>query len=64
MARLDYDLDNFSGTNSRRTRYDIFVNGVLKFHDVTDRDCDTLCDRLERQYSQYITDFELEVKEL
>lgn len=62
--RLDYDEDNFFGRQGRGQRYDIFVNGILEFHDVCDSECDVLCDRLERQYSRYVEPYEIEVKEI
>lgn len=34
MARLDYDIDNFSGRWSRGTRYDIEVNGNPYYTDI------------------------------
>lgn len=34
MARLDYDIDNFSGRWSRGTRYDIELNGRVYYRDV------------------------------
>lgn len=50
MARLDYDIDNFSGNNGRGTRYDIAEEAVNR-----------LCEEMERKPWLYSN---IEVKEL
>lgn len=49
MARLDYDIDNFSGCNSRGTRYDIIADGYVVYHDVCEEAVDRLCEEMERK---------------
>lgn len=53
MARLDLDIDNFSGSNGRGTRYDIKANGVVLYHDVSDEDVDWLCSEMQRKSYLY-----------
>ena len=48
MTRLDYNEDNFFGTESRGTRYDIYVDGNLYFQDVNEAEVDRLCETYER----------------
>lgn len=60
MTRLDYNEDNFFGTESRGTRYDIYVDGVLHYSKVTDRECDHLCEDFIRMGYDYDN---IEVKE-
>lgn len=61
MARLDYDEDNFSGTQGRGTRYDIIADGYVVYHDVAEESVDRLCEEMERQPWLYK---DIEVKEL
>lgn len=49
MARLDYDEDNFSGTQGHGTRYDIIADGVVVYHDIPEESVDRLCEELERK---------------
>lgn len=49
-TRLDYDEDNFSGTQSRGTRYDICSDGDCIYHDVPEEVVDRLADEVERKY--------------
>lgn len=49
MARLDYDIDNFSGLNGRGTRYDIMANGCVVYHDIPEDVVDRLCSEMERK---------------
>ena len=49
MTRLDYDIDNFSGTNGRGTRYDIVSDGEVIYHDVAEEEVDRLCEEMERK---------------
>jgi hypothetical protein len=49
MTRLDYNEDNFFGTESRGTRYDIYVDGNLYFQDVNETEVDRLCETYERK---------------
>lgn len=49
-TRLDYDEDNFSGTQSRGARYDICSDGYCVYHDVPEEVVDRLADEVERQY--------------
>ena len=50
MARLDYDMDNFSGRWSRGTRYDIELNGNPYHEDVPEDVVDKLARELEEKY--------------
>lgn len=61
MARLDYDIDNFSGQNGRGTRYDILSDGCVIYHDVSEEEVDRLCLEMARKPYLY---GEVEVKEL
>ena len=61
MARLDYDEDNFSGTQGRGTRYDILADGCVIYHDIPEESVDRLCEQMERQPWLYSN---IEVKEL
>lgn len=47
MTRLDYDIDNFSGNNSRGIRYDIYANGVIEYSDVSEDEVDALVREME-----------------
>ena len=47
MARLDYDIDNFSGQQSRGTRYDITSDGAVIYHDVPEEAVDRLCEDMQ-----------------
>lgn len=49
MARLDYDIDNFSGNYSRGTRYDILDDGCVIYHDVSEDEVDKLCEQMEQK---------------
>jgi len=49
MARLDYDEDNFSGTQGRGTRYDIIANGIVEYHDIPEESVDQLCREMENK---------------
>lgn len=62
MARLDYNEDNFFGTEGRGTRYNIRVNGQLAYSDVCDSEVDYLCREIERQ--AYGEDWDIEVEEI
>lgn len=48
MARLDYDMDNFSGRWSRGTRYDIELNGSVYYSDVPE----DMVDKLARELAE------------
>lgn len=61
MTRLDYDEDNFSGTQGRGTRYDILADGCVIYHDIPEESVDHLC--LEMARKPYLYD-NVEVKEL
>lgn len=50
MTTLYYDIDNFSGKNSRGTRYNIYVDGILEYSDISEDAVDKLCDDLEARY--------------
>ena len=50
MARLDYDMDNFSGRWSRGTRYDIELNGSVYYSDVPEDVVDKLACELAEKY--------------
>ena len=43
MARLDYDIDNFSGKWSRSPRYDIYIGDCIQYHDIPEEAVDRLC---------------------
>lgn len=60
MTRLDYNEDNFFGTECRGDRYDIYVDGDLRYSKVTDRECDRLCEDFIRMGYDYEN---IEVKE-
>lgn len=49
-TRLDYDEDNFSGTQSRGARYDICSDDYCVYHDVPEDVVDRLADEVERTY--------------
>lgn len=49
MTRLDYDIDNFSGNNSRGIRYDIYADGELIYADVSDAEVDALVMEMGRK---------------
>ena len=49
MATLNYDIDNFSGTNTRGTRYDILSEGEVVYHDIPEESVDRLCEDMERK---------------
>ncbi len=49
MARLDYDVDNFSGTHSRGTRYALLVDGVVEKTDLSARDADYFAELYNRK---------------
>lgn len=61
MARLDYDEDNFSGTQGRGTRYDIIADGSVIYHDIPEESVDRLCEEMERKPWLYEN---IEVKEI
>ena len=61
MARLDYDIDNFSEQHSRGTRYDILSDGCVIYHDVAEESVDQLCEKMERKPYLYRN---IEVKEI
>ncbi len=61
MTRLDYDEDNFSGTNGRGTRYDIIADGIVVYHDVPEESVDRLCEEMEHKPWLYNN---IETKEL
>lgn len=50
MARLDYDMDNFSGRWSRGTRYDIELNGNPYYTDIPEDVVDKLARELAKKY--------------
>ena len=50
MARLDYDMDNFSGRWSRGTRYDIELNGNPYYTDIPEDVVDKLARELREEY--------------
>lgn len=50
MARLDYDMDNFSGRWSRGTRYDIELNGSVYYSDVPEESVWRLERELREEY--------------
>ena len=50
MARLDYDMDNFSGRWSRGTRYDIELNGNPYYTDIPEDVVDKLARELAEKY--------------
>lgn len=49
MTRLDYDIDNFSGRNSRGNRYNIYADGDLVYSDVSENEVNTLIADMERK---------------
>lgn len=61
MARLDYDIDNFSGNNGHGTRYDILSDGDVVYHDIAEEDVDKLCNEMEHKQLLY---GEIEVREI
>ena len=61
MARLDYDIDNFSGNNGRGTCYDILSDGDVVYHDIAEEDVDKLCNEMEHKQWLY---GEIEVREI
>lgn len=50
MARLDYDMDNFSGRWLRGTRYDIELNGNPYYTDIPEEVVDKLARELAEKY--------------
>ena len=61
MTRLDYDEDNFSGTQGRGSRYDIIADGEVVYHDIPEESVDRLCEELERKPWLYTN---IEAKEI
>lgn len=61
MARLDYDIDNFSGNNGHGTRYDILSDGDVVYHDIAEEAVDKLCNEMEHKPWLY---GEIEVREI
>ena len=61
MARLDYDIDNFSCRQGRGTRYDILSYGDVVYHDIAEEDVDKLCNEMEHKQWLY---GEIEVREI
>lgn len=51
MARLDYDMDNFSGRWSRGTRYDIELNGNPYYTDIPESTVWKLARELEEEWN-------------
>lgn len=58
MTMLSYNEDNFFGTESRGDRFDIYVDGCLRYQDVSEYEVDRLCEieeskgyQVEVQYS-------------
>lgn len=49
MARLDYDIDNFSSRNGRGIRYNIKADGMVIYHDIPEESVDRLCEEMERK---------------
>lgn len=50
MARLDYDMDNFSGRWSRGKRYDIELNGNPYYTDIPEDVVDRLARELREKW--------------
>ena len=50
MARLDCDMDNFSGRWSRGTRYDIELNGSVYYHDIPEESVWRLARELREEW--------------
>lgn len=48
--RLDYDMDNFSGSWTRGNRYNIMLNGSVYYRDVPESVVDKLARELEQEY--------------
>lgn len=44
VARLDYDMDNFSCKWSRSSRYDIYIGDYIEYHSVSEEEVDRLYD--------------------
>lgn len=61
MTRLDYDIDNFSGTQGRGTRYDILSNGDVVYHDIPEESVGRLRAEMERKPYLYCN---IEIKAL
>ena len=61
MARLDYDIDNFSDNNGHGTRYDILSYGDVVYHDIAEEAVDKLCNEMEHKQWLY---GEIEVREI
>ena len=61
MARLDYDIDNFSGNNGHGTRYDILSDGDGVYQDIAEEAVDKLCNEMEHKPWLY---GEIEVREI
>lgn len=59
MARLDYDIDNFSGRYSRGTRYNIVADGYIVYHDVCEESVDRLAEELNQEGYENIEVVEL-----
>lgn len=49
MTPLNYDIDNFSGRNSRGARYDIIADDAIIYHDVCEDEIDTLIERMRQK---------------
>ena len=45
--------------SKKQKRYDIYVKGILNFHNVSEKECDIICRRLEDQF--YTEEYEMEV---
>lgn len=59
MTRLDYDVDNFSGTNYRGTRYALSVDGSVVKTDLSEDDADYYAELYARNGSEDIEVIEL-----
>lgn len=44
MTMLSYNEDNFFGTESRGDRFDIYVDGQLRYQDVSENEVDYLAE--------------------
>ena len=53
MARLDYDMDNFSGRWSRGQRYCIELNGSPYYHDVPEEAVGKLVRELKEEWEHF-----------
>lgn len=47
MTRLDYDIDNFSGCQSRDTRHNILVNGDVRMRGLYIEEAETFAEQYE-----------------